>query len=62
MSILNIGSVADPGCLSRIRIFPSRILGHKVTGSLVIKSLDPDPQQRISVFLTQKIETKLSEI
>ncbi len=33
------GSVADQGCLSRIRLFPSRI---------------PDPHQRISVFNPKK--------
>jgi hypothetical protein len=50
-----LASVADPGCLSqdpnyfpsRIRFFPSRI---------------PDPQQRISSILTQKMVSKLSEI
>jgi hypothetical protein len=31
-------------------------------GSKVIKIPDPDPHQRIKVFLTQKIVSKLSEI
>ncbi len=30
-----ISSVADPGCLSRIRIFPSRIRGQKDSGSRI---------------------------
>ncbi len=33
-------SVADPGCFSRIRIFPSRITGQKYSGSRI---LIPDP-------------------
>ncbi len=50
-------SVADPACLSRIRIFPSRIQGQRDSG----------PRIRIrrklfKVFLTQKIVSKLSEI
>ncbi len=36
-----VSSAADPGCLSRIWLFPSRIP-------------DPDLHQRILVFLTQK--------
>jgi hypothetical protein len=48
-----MGSVADR-LTSWIRIFPSWILGHNVTGSRVIKSLDQDPQQRISVFLPKQ--------
>ena len=47
-------SVADPGCLSRIRIFSSRIQGQKDSGSRI--------GIRIKVFLTQKIVSKLSEI
>jgi hypothetical protein len=43
-------SVADPGCLSRIQDPKAK------------KAPDPDPQQRIQAFLTQIIDTKLSEI
>ncbi len=46
--------VADPGCLSRIRIFLYRIPdpGQEVSGSRI----------RIKVFLPQKTVSKLSEI
>jgi hypothetical protein len=44
-------SVADPGCLSRIRIFPSRIPGQKDSGSA---------SKNLSI-LAQKIVSKLSE-
>ncbi len=51
-------SVPDPGWLSRIRIFPSRIQGQKIPGSRI--------RIRIKEFkyfnLTQKIVFKLSEI
>jgi hypothetical protein len=30
-----LGTVADPECLYRIRIFPSRILGRKDSGSRI---------------------------
>jgi hypothetical protein len=54
-----VPSVADPGCLSRIRIFPSRIRIFLI----------PDPNfshpgsasKNLSI-LTQKIVSKLSEI
>ncbi len=49
--------VADPGCLSRIKIFPSRIPD---PGSKRYRI--PDPHQRIKVYLTQKILFKLLEI
>jgi hypothetical protein len=51
--------VGDPGCLSRIRTFPSRIQGKKGTGSCIP---DQDPQLRIVVFLTQKIVLRLAKI
>ncbi len=45
-------SVADPGCLSRIRIFPSRIQGPKDSGSRIrIKEF--------KYFLTLKTVSKL---
>jgi hypothetical protein len=44
-----------PGCLSRIRIFPSRIQGQKGTGSQI-----GIPNK--GSFLTIKVVTKLSEI
>jgi hypothetical protein len=48
-----ITSVADPKCLSRIQIFPSRI---SEPGSKRFRIPDTDPHQRIEVvFLTQKI-------
>jgi hypothetical protein len=47
-----------PGCLSRIRIFPSRI--HD-PGSKRFWISDPDPHQRIQLFLIQKIVFKLSK-
>jgi hypothetical protein len=46
----NLNSVADSECLSRIRIFQFRIPD---PGSK--KFLDPDPHQRVKVFLTQKL-------
>jgi hypothetical protein len=36
-------SVADPGCVSRIRIFPSRIPGQKDFGSRIQGQKIPDP-------------------
>jgi hypothetical protein len=49
-------SVADPGWLFRIRIFPAQIPNPES------KIPDPDPHKRILVFLSQKIVYKLSEI
>jgi hypothetical protein len=51
-------SVADPGCLSRI---PDLNFFHP--GSRVKRFWipDPDPHQRIKVFVTQKTVFKLSE-
>jgi hypothetical protein len=51
-------SVADPGCLSLIRIFPFRIPD---PGSKRFRISDPDPHHRIQVFLTQKTGSKLSK-
>jgi hypothetical protein len=50
-------NVADPGCLSQIRNFCIPDPGSKVK-----KIPDPDPHQRMEVFLTQQIVSKLSEI
>jgi hypothetical protein len=49
--------ILDPGCLSWI-LDPGSKFFHP--GSRVKK--DPDPNQRISVFLTEKFVSKLSEI
>jgi hypothetical protein len=53
-SILLHISVADPGCLSRIRIFPSRIQGQKDPGSASASNY-------LNIF-NPKIVSKLSEI
>ncbi len=43
-------SVAGAGCLSRIRIFPSRILGQKDSGSQIS---DPDPHKNFKYLNKQ---------
>jgi hypothetical protein len=49
---IEFGSVEDPGYLSQI---PD-------PGSKIFRIPDPDPHQRIEVYLTRKIVSKLSEI
>jgi hypothetical protein len=51
--------VADPGCLSRIRIFPSRIQDQKDSRSRIRIRIRI---KELIVFLTPKIVSKISEI
>jgi hypothetical protein len=54
---LLLASVADPGCLSRIRIFSIPDPGSKRS-----RIPDPDPHLRIQIFLNPKVGSKLAEI
>ncbi len=47
-------SVGDPGCFSRIRLFPSRI-PYSGSKRYLFRIPDQDQQLRIWVFLTQKL-------
>ncbi len=51
--------IADPGCLFRIRIFPSRIPD---PGSQRHRIPEPDPQQKFKYFLSKTIDTKRSKV
>jgi hypothetical protein len=49
---LPVANVADPGCLSRIRIFPSRVLGKKKSGSASKNLSILTPKNKVFLLIT----------